>query len=79
MARSSSVQISGDTRSRDGDFKDNTVLGAVDEKEDKIEKFARVVGEQKKKLEMQQKVIEEQNRKLSRFERSYDESQDLEL
>jgi hypothetical protein len=30
----------------DGDFKDNTVFGAVDE--DKIEKFERVVGEQKK-------------------------------
>ena len=79
MARSSCVQISGDTRSRDGDFKDNTVFGAVDENEDKIEEFEKVVGEQKKKLELQQKVIEEQNRKLSRFERSYDESQDLEL
>ena len=32
----------------DGDFKDNTVFGAVDEIEDKIEKFERVVGEQKK-------------------------------
>ena len=79
LARSNSVQISPDTRSRDGDFKDSTAFGTVDENEDKLEEFERVVGEQKKMLDMQKKVIEEQTRKLIKLEKTQEENYDLEI
>ena len=79
LARSSSVQISPDTRTNDGELKDNTVFGRVDENQDKMEEFERVVGEQKKMLDMQKKVIEEQNKKLLKYEKINDESFDIEL
>ena len=79
MVRSSSVQICPDTRYREGDLRENTAFGDVDEQEEKIEKFERMMGEQKKKLDIQQKVIEEQSKKLSRFERMYEDNEDLEL
>ena len=79
VVRSSNIQIYPDTRSRDEDVKDDTGFGAVDEQQERIEKFERLMGEQKKKLDLQQKVIEEQNKKLLIFKRIQEENDDLEL
>ena len=43
-------------------MKNNTVFGAVDENEDKIEKFERIVGEQKKSWICSRKLLRSKTR-----------------